>query len=136
MSEQFPTPSQQDPIDQIASTHDGNPDYLEHHPNAVQDPARAKEMAHASKRFEEDVVTLAKAAEEASLNNGVNIENAPKLNSRYFPSPATADRLIEEAIEVRGIADRAADMGSDNYDRQLEVAAKVDALKRGEIPEN
>ena len=43
--------------------HDGNPDYIKEHPNAVQDPAMAEEMAHASTTAEMGVVFATSHAE-------------------------------------------------------------------------
>ena len=96
-----------------AKTHDGNPDYALHHPDAIQDEGRAKEIAVATKDFEEAVVEhannviqkmdsgLADKDDEMYVANELNAatkyrEEADKISDPSFGKP-NRDRVEDES---------------------------------------
>ncbi len=73
MSEGFPTQTNESlPTEQVYqpqfSKEERVDDYLQAHPNAVQDPREAEVMAHASKSAEEDIVEFMNKAEQAVID--------------------------------------------------------------------
>lgn len=88
-------------------------DYLQEHPNAVEDQAKAKVMAYASRGQEEVVVAeRAKALDAAS-----NIGDRNYRGEENHPAASSAQRHAERAQNAREIANTQALGAASIYDQ-------------------
>lgn len=78
--------------------HDGNPDYPQHHPDAIQDEVRAKELALATKDFEEGVVEHANNVIKRMDQGLVDIDDEHHVANQL----SVAARYREVADEIAG----------------------------------
>jgi hypothetical protein len=100
MSEQEPMPQQ--PVD-----------YLQKHPNAVVDPAKAEAMAYASKGQEEAVV----AARGLALEAASNIGNDRFRDAENRGPGHAATHQAERAQAARTEADNQSAQAAEIYDK-------------------
>lgn len=113
---------------------DGNPEYLEHHPNAVTDKVKAEEMAHASKFYEEQVVE--NANEALRYAEAVDAPGAGHDDLHNdLPHEEYRDMFIHRAQEARNKADQKAQQTADTYDatfgKNQTASEQAIALKSG-----
>lgn len=100
MSESAPDPQQ-------------NVDYLQEHPNTVQDPAKAEIMAYASKGQEEAVVKARGLALEAAKNIG----NGNYRDNENRVAIHAATLQVGLAEQARIDANMQADQAAEIYDK-------------------
>ncbi len=161
--EQFDAEAAQAAQRVVEQQHDGNPDYIEHHPDAIQDKDKAFYVAHASKAAEEQVVsssnkaldalTLAQASDlELSDNIGINLralhdgQPIPRtpagveigLGLEFERTrPAYKDlarKELAKAQEARTLADKQASSASDMYDNTQNLKSGKPALEEPKRP--
>lgn len=153
--EQAPTPPQ-DELEAQASDAarrvvDGddavdNDEYLQHHPNAVQDKDKAEVMAYASKTNEQNVVGAVKDAQRFSAASvpGAKVDDSiAGTIRRYAQSKGIADfsasaralrdDQVEQAKEFRSRADKEQEAAGADYDEhQAFMSSGVDSLMSGQ----
>lgn len=91
---------------------DSNSEYLEHHPNAIQNPAKAKHVAYAAKRLEERVIGHTNSAllSQTKIDTETSTANKSELRKLYV------EPHIERAQQLRARADQVAEEASTEYD--------------------
>lgn len=110
MSEGFPTQTNESlPIEQAYqpqfSKEERVDDYLQAHPNAVQDPREAEVMAHASQLAEEAVVKAVNKAEDdmiAGRNTHSPLQHARLMRESANVSAAEASRVFRAGQVIKG----------------------------------
>ena len=92
-------------VDQVRRT--GNVSdqaYLADYPNAIVNPAMARDVAYATKTYEEEIATLTKAIREVMLGNGVDYSKPFDID---FGPYNAGDRVVREKNSGNGLgADR------------------------------
>lgn len=137
---------QPDPTMIPGEANDGNPDYIENHPNAIQDPELAHYMANASQESEDSVTQLAKYATtlmdaynkggrqdvpyQSILSQRKNYDDNETERLEHKEIGERADKIIEAAERSRQRADAEAEDGRKSFEK----AQYVNSLASGKSP--
>lgn len=105
-------------------THDGNPEYPEHHPNAIQDRDEAEYVATATKDGEEKILAKAKEIEDM-VDWTKKDTNAARLSWTHAKSE------LGELAHMRRITDKDISDAEDSYTEIKSIQDSVKGMKSG-----